>query len=303
MWAERGNISFTTLRCTEKCTKAQASAFPLRIDKRILTHLEASIIGHISTATTKEELSDALEQVPEKFRKWINIMTKEAADKLPEHKPYDHAIDLKEGETPPWGPVYALNEVELEILREWLKEMLWTGKIRTSKSPAAAPILFVPKPHGRGLRLCVDYRGINKITIANRYPLPLMLELQDRVRGAKFFTKMDLKNGYHLIRIKEGDEWKMAFRCQYGLYEFLVMPFGLTNVPATFQDMMNHIFRDMLDQGVIAYIDNVLSYAETEEKHDELVKEVLKRLEENGLVISVEKYVWQEIKWNFWVIL
>jgi hypothetical protein len=118
MWAERGNISFTTPRCTEKCTKAQASAFPLRIDKRILTHLEASIIGHISMATTKDELSEALKQVPEKFRKWINIMTKEAVDKLPEHKPYNHAIDIKEGETPPWGPIYALNEVELQILKE-----------------------------------------------------------------------------------------------------------------------------------------------------------------------------------------
>jgi hypothetical protein len=124
MWAERGNISFTTPRCTEKCTKAQASAFLLRIDKRILTHPEASIIGHISMATTKNELSEALEQVLEKFRKWINIITKEAADRLPEHKPYDYAIDIKEGETPPWGPVYALNEVELQTLREWLKEML-----------------------------------------------------------------------------------------------------------------------------------------------------------------------------------
>jgi hypothetical protein len=118
-----------------------------------------------------------------------------------------------------------------------------------------------------------------------------MSELQDRVRGAKFFTKIDLKNGYYLIRIKAGDEWKTAFRCRYGLYEFLVMPFGLTNALATFQDMMNHIFRDMLDQGVIAYIDDILIYAETEEEHDELVKEVLKRLEENGLVISPEKYV------------
>jgi hypothetical protein len=247
MWAEQGNILFTTPWCTEKCTKAQAHAFPPRIDKRILTDPEASIIGHISTATTKDKLSDTLEQVPEKCRKWINIITKEAADKLPKHKPYDHAINLKEGETPPWGPVYALNEVELQTLREWLKEILWTGKIRPSKSPATAPILFVPKPHGRGLRLCVDYWGINKITIANRYPLTLISELQDQVRGAKFFTKMDLKNRYHLIRIKEGDEWKTAFRCRYGLYEFLVMPFRLTNTPATFQDMMNHIFRDMLD--------------------------------------------------------
>jgi hypothetical protein len=118
MLAERGNISFTTPCCTEKCTKAGASIFSLKVDIRVLSQPEASIIGHISTATTKEELLDILELVPKKFRKWINIITKEAADRLPEHKPYDNAINLKEGETPTWGPVYALNEVELEILRE-----------------------------------------------------------------------------------------------------------------------------------------------------------------------------------------
>jgi hypothetical protein len=139
--------------------------------------------------------------------------------------------------------VYPVSETELEVLRNWLKDMMATGKLRKSKSPAAAPILFVPKAHGRGLGLCLDYRGINKITIANRYPLPLMSELQDRI-GRRMFTKINLKNRYHLIQIKEGDEWKAAFRCRYSLYEFLVMPFGLTNAPATFQDRINHIFRD-----------------------------------------------------------
>jgi hypothetical protein len=170
--------------------------------------------------------------------------------------------------------------------------MLETGKIRQSKSPASAPILFVPKAHGRGLRLCVDYRGINKITIANRYPLPIMTELQDHVRGSKIFTKIDLKNGYHLIRIKEGDEWKTAFRCRYGLYKFLVMPFGLTNAPASFQVMMNHILKDLLDKGVFVYIDDILIYAKNTEQHDKLVEEVLERLGKNDLVISPEKCVW-----------
>jgi len=113
-------------------------------------------------------------------------------------------------------PIYPLSENKLETLWEWLKEMLRTGKIRRSTSSAGSPILFIPKPHGRGLRLCVDYRALNKITIPNCYPLPLMQELQDRVQGAQWFTKMDLKNGFHLIRIKEGDEWKTAFRTRYG---------------------------------------------------------------------------------------
>jgi hypothetical protein len=178
-------------------------------------HPEALVVGSISTT---ELDCNHLNSVPDKFKKWTHIMSKEAAKRLPEHTPYDHAIDLKTGETPPWGPCYALSEKELEVLREWLQEMLETGKIRWSKSPAAPPILFVPKAHGRGLRLCVDYRGITKITIANSYPLPIMSELQDRVRDSKIFTKIDLKNGYHLIRIKEGEEWKTAFRCRYGLY-------------------------------------------------------------------------------------
>ena len=168
-----------------------------------------------------------------------------------------------------------------------------TGKIRRSTSSAGSPILFVPKPNGQGLRLCVDYRGLNAITIPNRYPLPLMQELQDRVWGAQWFTKMDLKNGFNLIRIREGDEWKTAFRTRYGLYEFQVMPFGLTNAPSTFQDMMNHVLSDILDVGVLAYMDDILIYAKTEEEHDRLVKEVLERLQHNGLAVSSEKCVWK----------
>jgi len=213
-------------------------------------------------------------------------MGKEAADALPAHTDYDHRIDLKDGEKPPWGPIYPLSEVELATLREWLSDMLRTGKIRRSSSPAGAPILFVPKPHGRGLRLCVDYRGINRVTIPNRYPLPLMDELQDRTQGAQWFTKIDLKNGYHLIRMRDGDEWKTAFRTRYGLYEFLVMPFGLTNAPATFQDMIHHIFRDMIDLGLITYIDDLLIYALTIEEHNKIVCEVLKRLQANKLAVT-----------------
>jgi hypothetical protein len=235
------------------------------------------------------EEQDPLAAVPEEFRQFLSIMGKEAADALPKHTAYDMKIDLKEGTTAPWGPIYPLSEFELETLREYLKEMLRTGKIRRSTSSAGSPILFVPKPSGRGLRLCVDYRGINKITIPNRYPLPLMQELQDRIQGAQWFTKMDLKSGFHLIRIREGDEWKTAFRTRYGLYEYTIMPFGLTNAPSTFQDMMNHIFRDMIDLGLLSYMDDLLVYADTIEEHDETVCEVLRRLQENRLAVSPEK--------------
>jgi len=129
---------------------------------------------------------------------------------------------------------------------------------------------------------CVDCQGINRITVPNRYLLLLMQELQDRIQGALFFTKIDLKNGYHLVRMKVCEEWKTAFRTCCGLYEFLVIPFGLTNASATFQDKMNHIFHDMIDLSLLIYIDDLLINAKTEEEHDRMVKEVLQRLQANG---------------------
>ena len=172
----------------------------------------------------------------------------------------------------PWGPIYPLWEIELQALREWLKEMERTGKIQRSTSLAGSPILFVSKPNGRGLRLCMDYRCLNKITIPNWYLLPLMQELQDRVQGARYFTKIDLKNGFHLIRMKAGDKWKTAFRTHYGLYEFKVMPSGSTNAPSMFQDMTNHIFYDLLDLGLIVYMDDILIYVKTQAEHDKIVR-------------------------------
>ena len=120
-----------------------------------------------------------------------------------------------------------------------------------------------------------------------------MQELQDRVQGAQWFTKMDLKNGFNLIQLREGDEWKSAFRTCYGLYEFQVMPFRLTNAPSTFQDMMNHVLSNLLDVGELAYMDDILVYTKTREEHNRLVKEVLQRLQKNGLAVAPEKCVWR----------
>ena len=132
-----------------------------------------------------------------------------------------------------------------------------------------------------------------KITIPNRYPLPLMQELQDRVPGARYFTKLDLKNRFNLMRMKAGDEWKTAFRTHNGLYEFKVMPFSLSNTPSTFQEMMNHIFSDMLDLGLIIYMDNILMYAKKQAEQDEIIWNTLKRLQDNGLAVAVDKCIWR----------
>jgi len=209
-------LRFSSHNCLEKCTQFETEEFPLSLDETVTRDPKAKVIGYVS-AINEEDRRD---QRSKEFRGDLDIMSREAAEALPTHQPYDCKIGLKEGETAPWGPIYPLPENELRTLREWLKEMLRTGKIRRSTSPAGSPILFVPKPNGKGLRLCVDYQALNRITIPNRYPLPLMQELQGRVQRARWFTKLDLKNGFNLIRIREGDEWKTAFRTRYGLYEF-----------------------------------------------------------------------------------
>ena len=168
--------------------------------------------------------------------------------------------------------------------------MLAQGKIVHSKSPAGAPILFVPKPDGK-LRLWVDYRQLNKLTILDKYPLPLMIKLRERVAGTTIFTKLDLKDGYHLVRIGKGDEWQTAFQTHYGHYEYKVMPFGLVNAPATFQGMMNHMLREFLDHGVVVYLDDILMYSKNEKEHEMLVKTVLEKLEKHDLAVSLKKAV------------
>lgn len=139
------------------------------------------------------------------------------------------------------------------------------------------------------MRLCVDYRALNNITIENRYPLPLILESLDRLRSACIFTKLDLRGAYNLTRVKEGDEWKTAFRTRYGHFECLVMPFVLTNIPAVFQHFMNDIFRDILDSYVLVYLDDILIYSPSTTSHTQHVRQVLQRLADNGLYAKAKK--------------
>ena len=156
----------------------------------------------------------------------------------------------------------------MEELEKQLKEYLGNGWIRPSQSPYGAPILFVKKKDGT-TRMCTDYRVLNKITKKNVYPLPRIDELLDRLQGARFFTKVDLRQGYHQIRIQDADVEKTAFRTRYGHYEYLVLPFGLTNAPATFMGLMNEVFRPYLDKSVVVYLDDILIYSRTWKDHFE----------------------------------
>jgi len=176
--------------------------------------------------------------------------------------------------------------------------MLKEGKISPRKSSAGATILFIPNPYGR-LRLVVDYRGLNKVTIHNKYPIPLMTELRDQVCDAQIFTKLYLKDGFHLIRVRNGDKWKTPLRTWYGYYEYRVMPFGLVNPQATFQTMMHESPQEFLDQGVLVYIDDILIYSKTIEEHIILVRKVLQKLSEYQMAISLEKRVFHVKKVDF----
>ena len=218
------------------------------------------------------------------------------ADKLPRLRgpDIDHKIELVKGDDgkaqeAPWGPLYNMSREELMVLRKTLTELLDKGFIRVSKSPAAAPVLFVHKPGG-GLRFCCDYRALNKITRKDRYPLPLIRETLERIGRARWFTKMDIIAAFNKIRIAEGDEWLTAFRTRYGLYEWLVTPFGLANAPSTFQKYINWTLRDYLDEFVSAYLDDILIFSSGSlDDHRRKVKKVLKRLQEAGLQLDIDK--------------
>ena len=162
------------------------------------------------------------------------------------------------------------------------------GFIRPSFSPWGAPVLFVKKKDGT-MRLCIDYRELNKVTIKNKYPLPRIDDLFDQLQGVSVFSKIDLRSGYHQLKIKEEDIPKTAFRTRYGHYEFLVMPFGLTNAPAAFMDMMNRVFKDFLDTFVIVFIDDILIYSRSREEHMEHLRIVLRILKEKQLYAKFKK--------------
>jgi transposase InsO family protein len=226
--------------------------------------------------------------LPEELKAFADVFEEKAAALLPQHKNSDHAIETTA--EPPHYPIYSMSVRELEVLRGYLREAQANGWIRPSVSPAGAPVLFVPKKNGE-LRLCVDYRGLNKITVKNRYPLPLISEILDRLSGSVIFTKLDLKNAYYRIRIKEGDEWKTAFRTRYGHFEYLVMPFGLANAPASFQAYINTAMGDYVDTICVVYLDDILIYSKDRETHVRDVCAVLARLRAYELYCNPEKCV------------
>ncbi|GBG83825.1 hypothetical protein CBR_g37625 [Chara braunii] len=240
----------------------------------------------ISGKPTEEKPMDpAIAKLLEEFKD----LTEPPTGTVP--RPIQHRIEIEPGSTTPKGAVYRMSPRELEELRKQLDELLEKGWIRPSSSPFGAPLLFVPKKEGE-LRMCIDCRGLNAITVKNAEPLPRIDDLLDRVQGAKYFSKIDLKFGYHQIEVHPDDQYKTAFRTSYGHYEFIVMPFGLTNAPATFQCCMNDLFRPWLNRFVVVYLDDILVFSRTLEEHQGHLRQVLEKLREANFKINAKKCDW-----------
>ncbi|KAK9049844.1 hypothetical protein SSX86_031187 [Deinandra increscens subsp. villosa] len=212
---------------------------------------------------------------------------------MPPDRDVEFRIDLIPNAQPVARAPYRLAPPELQELNTQIQELLDKGFIRPSISPWGAPVLFVKKKDG-SMRMCIDYRELNKLTVKNRYPLPRIDDLFDQLQGAKWFSKIDLRSGYHQLKVKEEDIPKTAFRTRYGHYEFYVMSFGLTNAPAAFMDLMNRVCKPMLDKSVIVFIDDILIYSRSEAEHAKHLREILERL-------RVEKLYAKFSKCAFWL--
>ena len=207
---------------------------------------------------------------------------------MPPHRSYDHKIQLEAPLPNHFSPLYRQSTEELKATKQYLIDNLNKGFIANSSSPFASPVLFVQKPNG-SLRFCVDYRKLNSLTRNDPYPIPRIDELISRVSRAKVFTKLDIRQAFHRIRMDPDSEEYTTFRTRYGAYKCKVLPFGLCNGPATFQRYMNDVLIDYLDDFCIAYLDDILIYSEDPLEHDGHVHKVLDRLREAGLQVDIKK--------------
>jgi hypothetical protein len=193
---------------------------------------------------------------------------------IPPKRKVEFVIELIPGTAPISKRAYRVSGPELVELKKQIDELLEKGYIRPSTSPWAVPVLFVEKKDGTKT-MCIDYRSLNEVTVKNKYPLPRIEGLFDQLRGASVFLKIDLRSGYHQLRIRPSDIPKSTFITKYGLYEFTIMSFGLTNAPAYFMYLMNSVFLDYLDQFVVVFIDDILVYSQNEQEHEEHLRKVL----------------------------
>ncbi|KAJ9545199.1 hypothetical protein OSB04_024906 [Centaurea solstitialis] len=253
---------------------------------KMRNHLRKDCVAFMAHVIDKKTEEKSIQDIPV-VREFPEVFPEELPG-LPPPQQVEFHIDLVPGAGPVAKSPYRLAPSEMQELSSQLQEVLDKGFIRPSSSPWGAPVLFVKKKDG-SFRLCIDYRELNKITIKNRYPLPRIDDLFDQLQGATYFSKIDLRSGYHQMRVREEDIAKTAFRTRYGHYEFLVMPFGLTNAPAVFMDLMNRVCRPYLDKFVIVFIDDILIYSRSKEDHEHHLRLILELLKAEQLYAKFSK--------------
>ncbi|KAI1828762.1 hypothetical protein DTO006G1_9961 [Penicillium roqueforti] len=257
------------------------------------------IIDIKSTMVRDMEVEEIKRTLPQEYHDLAEVFSKRKSDELPPHRVgVDHDIVLEAEAQPGYCPLYKLSFDELKAAKQYIMDNLEKGFIVPSSAPYASPILMAKKPGG-GLRFCVDFRRLNGISKKDCYPLPLIDEVLQRTSKAKFFTKLDIRQGFHRIRLTPGAEDLTTFRTRYGSFKYKVMPFGLTNGPATFQRFMNNVLRECMDEYAVAFVDDILIYSDTIEEHQRHVREVLSRLQKAGLQVALPKCEFSVTKTKF----
>ncbi|CCD25382.1 uncharacterized protein NDAI_0F00630 [Naumovozyma dairenensis CBS 421] len=272
------------LRSALKTMVQPSELVPWRTIRNDITNKNNEVTIYVRIST-----SDSSTEPPSEITKEFGDILVEKIPAHDEHtKTIHHQITLKEGATPVFQRAYRMAEEERKALEDELKDLMKDNKTSPSDSPFAAPVIYVKKKDG-SRRLCVDYRRLNEITVKAKYPIPLIDDLFDQLRGATIFSKLDLVSGYHQVPIAEEDRYKTAFITQRGQYQWNVMPFGLTNAPATFQRLMNHVLRDYIGEFCIVYLDDILNYSKTNEEHIKHIRKIMEALRAHHLFAKKSK--------------